>query len=147
MRNRSSNNSGYIMIIVACFLPLIMLGIKYSEQLFKLKDAALSKINGDDVTKRCAREAALAIARNWNPGLTLGQQKDAVYKLADNVYNMFPVHNESLIGGTVPGAIMQVSEESSGSNTLGSKGSSASSSSKTTSTLGFHRLRIHLLHL
>lgn len=134
MRNRSSNNSGYIMIIVACFLPLIMLGIKYSEQLFKLKDAALSKINGDDVTKRCAREAALAIARNWNPGLTLGQQKDAVYKLADNVYNMFPVHNESLIGGTVPGAIMQVSEESSGSNTLGSKGSSASSSSKTTTS-------------
>ena len=34
-----------------------------------------------------AKEAAKAVAENWNPGLTFSQQKDAAYKVADAVYN------------------------------------------------------------
>jgi hypothetical protein len=43
------------------------------------------------------------VARNWNPGLSLDQQKDAVYKVADSVYNAAPCYNDSVIGRAIPG--------------------------------------------
>lgn len=102
-----SPSRGAILILVACFLPVILLGIKYSEKLFQSKDQELKKTSTAETTetlkKRRAREAALAVAQNWNPGLTLAQQQEAVYKIADAVYNASPVHQSSVIGQAIPG--------------------------------------------
>ena len=62
--------------------------------------------------KRCAREAALAVAKNWNPGLTLGQQQAAVYKVADAVYNNSPCYNDSVVGGAIAGLDVKKSHTS-----------------------------------
>lgn len=105
MRRQSS---GAILILLIGFLPLIILGIKYSEQLFKVKDYSVKKVNADGYYKNCAREAALAVAENWNSGLTLVQQKDGVIKVADAVYNAHPCARYSAAGQAIPG--MEVSD-------------------------------------
>ena len=82
-----------------------MLGIRYSEQLLHSKDAFLKRVSTSNLYKKCAKEAALEVARNWNPGLTLSQQLDAVLKVADAVYNKSPTMNDSSIGSAIPGII------------------------------------------
>ncbi|MBR2137011.1 MAG: hypothetical protein IJ852_03505 [Alphaproteobacteria bacterium] len=100
-------NSGYVLILVAAFIPVVLLGVKYSEQMFKLKDNILKKgatsVDVSTIEKRCAREAALAVAQNWNPGLTLGQQREGVYKVADAVYNANPCYQLTAVGSAIPG--------------------------------------------
>ncbi|MBR1734462.1 MAG: hypothetical protein IJ730_03295, partial [Alphaproteobacteria bacterium] len=92
------------MILIACFLPIVLAGITYSEKLIRSKDTSLKKTESkNEITKRCAREAALAVAKNWNPGLTLGQQLDGIYKVADAVYNAHPAFSKSTLSFTVPG--------------------------------------------
>ena len=88
---------------MTCFIPIVLLGIKYSEKLFTSKDAGIRQTSVNH--KKCAREVALAIARNWNPGLTLGQQRDAVFKIADAIYNAHPVYHGGTLGSAVPGII------------------------------------------
>ncbi|MBR1734654.1 MAG: hypothetical protein IJ730_04305 [Alphaproteobacteria bacterium] len=104
LRLSIKNRRGYVMIIVACFLPIVLAGITYSEKLFHSKDKAIKDTTViDEITKRCAREAALEVAKNWNPGLTLGQQRDGIYKVADAVYNNHPAFSKSILSSTVPG--------------------------------------------
>ncbi len=67
-------------------IPALLLGAKLvldrsTENEIKLK-------NGEEInTERLSKEVALTIAQNWNPGLTLGQQIDALYKVADGKYD------------------------------------------------------------
>ena len=64
--------------------------------------------------KRCAKEAALAVAKNWNPGLTLAQQKEALQKVADAVYNDHPCYMFNNAGtGAVNLAISGLDEKKS----------------------------------
>lgn len=89
----SDKNSGAVLILLAFFIPAILAGIEYTQELFKRRYTVLieTTISTNNPEKRCAEEAALAVARNWNPGLSLVQQKEAVYKIADAVYNPSPV--------------------------------------------------------
>ena len=100
-----SSSRGAILIMVACFLPIILLGIKYSEKLFQSKEHNITKSEDNKVVKVCAQEAALEVARNWNPGLTLAQQQEAVYKVADAVYNAYPCYYNSVLGHALPGVM------------------------------------------
>lgn len=90
------------MILLCVFLPIVFMGVKYVLDLSKKNTLIMEKSSGK-YYKKCAREAALAVAKNWNPGLTLSQQKDAVIKIADAVYNANPCFNDSIIGNSIPG--------------------------------------------
>ena len=97
---------GYISILLAVAIPVFFLGVKYVVERIKYnKERMLSHKDPDSkhVYKACAREAALAVAQNWNPGLTLSQQKDAILKIADAVYNAHPCHYKGAIGAAIPG--------------------------------------------
>lgn len=102
------HQSGYVLIMVACFIPVILLGIQYSQKLFEYRDKQIRTVRiGDDEQKNCAPEAALAVAKNWNPGLTLGQQREGVYKVADAVYNINPTRASGLlIARAIPGIVL-----------------------------------------
>ena len=102
-RYEASYSRGAILIMLACFLPIILLGIKYSEKLIEEKEEQFKKVGEEVVTKRCAQEAALEVARNWNPGLTLSQQQEGVYKVADAVYNEHPCYRNSTLEQAIPG--------------------------------------------
>ncbi|MBQ7673807.1 MAG: hypothetical protein IJT36_04705 [Alphaproteobacteria bacterium] len=103
---KRKEHSGYVLIVVTCFIPIVLLGIRYAEKLFEVKDSEIRYTSENRDMKKCAREAALAVARNWNPGLTLGQQRDGIYKIADAVYNSYPAGNKSVLGNAVPGVII-----------------------------------------
>lgn len=90
------------MILLCVFLPVVFMGVKYVLDLSKKNTLIMEKSSGK-YYKKCAREAALAVAKNWNPGLTLSQQKDAVIKIADAVYNANPCFNDSIISNSIPG--------------------------------------------
>ena len=110
------SSRGVILIMLACFLPIILLGIKYSEKLIEEKEEQFKKVGEEVVTKRCAREAALEVARNWNPGLTLSQQQEGVYKVADNIYNKTPSYQTSILGRAIPGFLESNGNSLSSSN-------------------------------
>ena len=74
---------------MTALIPVLLFGTKYL-----LDSRTLHKVqieNGDDENieyeyeKVSAKEAAKAVAENWNPGLTFSQQKDAAYKVADSI--------------------------------------------------------------
>ena len=100
-----STHSGYVLIVVTCFIPIVLLGIRYAEKLFEVKDVEIKRASTEKLVKQCAREASLAVARNWNPGLTLGQQRDGIYKVADAVYNAHPCYHDSPLGHALPGMV------------------------------------------
>ena len=100
-----STHSGYVLIVVTCFIPIVLLGIRYAEKLFEIKDVEIKRASTEKLVKQCAREASLAVARNWNPGLTLGQQRDGIYKVADAVYNAHPCYHDSPLGHVLPGMV------------------------------------------
>ena len=104
------SRSGYVLIVLTCFIPVVLLGIKYAEKLFEVKDEAVRRPDNDVIIKRCSREAALSVARNCNPGLTLGQQREAVYKVADAVYNAYPCYFSSVLSRAVPGVVVHDTE-------------------------------------
>ena len=95
-------NHGYVMILIAIAIPILLMGVKFSQDQQKQREIELERNNGK-FYKKCAREAALAVAQNWNPGLTLSQQKDGIYKVADAVYNAHPVFHDSPVGDAIPG--------------------------------------------
>ncbi|MDR3155715.1 MAG: hypothetical protein LBT90_01255, partial [Holosporaceae bacterium] len=82
---------------------MMFLLVKYAINSGILNNIGLFKSSDDTVYKHCAREAALAAAKKWNPGLTLEQQKPAVLQVADTVYNEYPVSHSSLVGKAIPG--------------------------------------------
>ena len=100
-----STHSGYVLIVVTCFIPIVLLGIRYAEKLFEVKDVEIKRASTEKLVKQCARETSLAVARNWNPGLTLGQQRDGIYKVADAVYNAHPCYHDSPLGHALPGMV------------------------------------------
>ena len=101
-----AGSSGYIAILLCVLVPTLFFGVKYvvdmnTKHTVELKKELAKK--DEENKKRCAKEAALAVAENWNPGLTLTQQKDAVMKVADAVYNASLVYNDSVLGRAIPG--------------------------------------------
>lgn len=98
------SDSGAVLILFALFVPIILAGLRYTERLFDRRYEILDESNKKSVPKDCAQEAALAVARNYNPGLTLAQQREALYKVADYVYNKTPSsEGGSLLSRSVPG--------------------------------------------
>ena len=80
---------------MAIAIPVLLMGVKYSLDKLKEREIELERSGTDEYYKKCAREAALAVAQNWNPGLTFSQQKDGIYKVADAVYNAHPLFHKS----------------------------------------------------
>lgn len=56
-----------------------------------------------NVEKHCAREVALAVAENINPGLTLTGQKETLLRVADEIYNKMPAYGDNNIPNAIPG--------------------------------------------
>ena len=83
-------------------IPILLLGTKYVLDQ-RTYDKVLMENGGIEYYKASAKEAALAVAENWNPGLTLNQQKDAAYKVADAVYNTAVGYNLSIVNQAVQG--------------------------------------------
>ena len=100
-------NRGYVLILTAIAIPVLLMGVKYSLDKLKEREIELERSGTDEYYKKCAREAALAVAQNWNPGLTLSQQKDGIYKVADAVYNAHPLFHKSPVGDAIPGLDMK----------------------------------------
>ena len=84
----SSASRGYVMVLVAVFIPVILLGTK-----LVLDSRQEATPAGGRVVKRCAKECALKVAQNWNPGLSYKQQKESMLRLADEIYNASPAYN------------------------------------------------------
>ncbi|MDR2107180.1 MAG: glycoside hydrolase [Holosporaceae bacterium] len=98
------NEAGYVAILMCALIPLLLLGVKYVLDLNSQHRVQLYSSDGEGVHKRCAREAALKVARCWNPALTLTQQKESVLRVADDVYNNNPCHYEGApVHGAIPG--------------------------------------------
>lgn len=104
--------------MLAVFIPVVLLGIKYSNILFDFREKSVRDINSGGLYKRCAREAALAVAQNWNPGLTLGQQRAGVYKVADAVYNAAPCYQTIPIAMAIPGVVITDKQSDSETQSL-----------------------------
>jgi len=108
-RNRGSRLkrqiSGYVIILTIALAPLLLFGTKYILDKMTENQVKIEKGTGTETSyyKRCAKEAAQAVAENWNPGLTLGQQQAAIYKVADAVYDDSPCYNDSAVGEAVAG--------------------------------------------
>ncbi len=91
-RNRGLNlknqSSGYVLILILATLPVLLLGAKYVLDQRTLNDVQMNNQAGK-LYNQDGSKSALLVAQNWNPGLTLNQQKDAVYKIADAAYNSY----------------------------------------------------------
>ena len=94
---------------MTALIPVLLFGTKYILDLRTVNKVPTEKGN-QEWHKHCAKEAALAVARNWNPGLTLEQQKAAVYKVADAVYSVSPFSNGSAIRRAIPGLDVKTSQ-------------------------------------
>jgi hypothetical protein len=84
-------------------IPVLLLGTKYCVDLVSYHNALLYSGGGTDFYKKCAREAALAVAKHWNPGLTLKQQKETLLRIADDVYNKNPCYSTAPVHRAIPG--------------------------------------------
>lgn len=80
------NRYGYIIILLTIAVPLILWGTRLALDLMTVHELD-DYINPSLLKKNCAREAALKVAQNWNPGLTYFRQKETMLRIADNVYN------------------------------------------------------------
>ena len=87
------SKNGYVFIATILFLPILLYGTKlilerekgYAPQ--KTQETAYYEVK---YFKLCAKEAALAVAKRWNPALTYKQQKASMLRIADNIYNQAP---------------------------------------------------------
>ena len=87
---KKPGSRGYVLILVSFIVPVMMMATKY------VLDVSVEKaVKSGTITKRCAREAALEVARHWNPAITFKQQKEAMYYIADQVYNSSPAYNSA----------------------------------------------------
>lgn len=107
-------NSGAMLILLAFFVPIFLAGIRYTERMFERRYELLKEGKGEGrVFRKCDPAAvALAVARNYNPGLTLGQQKDALYKIADHIYNTSPCFQaNNILTSAIPGIVSDGSND------------------------------------
>lgn len=102
VNRKDKRRNGYIAILLCIAIPIILFGVKYTLDTITKSKIDIEK-GGSELYKKCAKEAALMVAKNWNPGLSLSQQKDAVLKVADAIYNINPCYNDSIIGDSIPG--------------------------------------------
>ena len=84
---------GYIIIILCIFIPIICLGTKWCLDKMTLDKLKVEVGNGkgdiveSDPFKKCAKEAALEVAKKWNPALSYNDQKASMLRIADEIYN------------------------------------------------------------
>ena len=84
-----NQQAGYVLILVLATIPVLLLGAKWvlDQRTLDKVSIQVNQVNSEEVINALSSQngskAALAVAQNWNPGLTLMQQKDAVYKIAD----------------------------------------------------------------
>lgn len=98
--NRS--NSGYIAILLCICIPVLLLGVKHVIDTASFQTTMLTKSSGK-LYKKCAKEAVLEVAKKWNSGLTLKEQKESMLRIADEVYNSSPTYHDSVVGQSIPG--------------------------------------------
>ena len=116
------------MILTAVALPVLLLGVKWGMDRNLLSWIELDRGEGvlGSGEKRCATEVALAVAKNWNPGLSLGQQKTELLKIADKVYNSQSfsefenTQDAGLVYQAVPGLEVNKKYRTVGNSALGS---------------------------
>ncbi len=105
-----------MLVLFLTILPIFLFGAKMVLDKMTETHVKIEQSKGT-VTyfKRCAKEAALAVAKNWNPGLNLSYQKNALMKVADAVYNDSPcyVMNNSGTTGVIGTAIAGLDEKKS----------------------------------
>ena len=96
-------NRGYVLVILTVFIPLMLLSTRYVIDSMTKQKADLT-VQPIKLAYRCAKQASLAVARNWNPAMCLKQQKQAVLKIADKVFEDYIPYDENvIITQAVPG--------------------------------------------
>lgn len=95
--------AGVVLILFLASIPVILLGTKWVLDQRTAHEVESSVVQSSVINatgklyKRCAKDVVLAVAKNWNPGLTLGQQKEGIYKVADAVYNAAPSYSSAAV--------------------------------------------------
>ena len=107
-----SPRRGYIAILLIAFIPVILLGTRWVLDTVTLQKIKINMMPVKGETqKKCAAQAALAVAQNWNPGLPLSRQKNTALKIADAVYNdNTPVvtNDSNILAKAIPGLQLEV---------------------------------------
>ncbi len=97
---------------MCCLIPVILLGTKLVLDTQTANDVELSYRVYDNKPRkqRRAEKMALAVAENWNPGIGLSQQKTALLKIADKVYEDNPIlaNEEHLLERAIPGIQLSI---------------------------------------
>lgn len=110
--------SGYISILLCITIPILFFGIKYVLDT-STKNAVKLEADVKEYHKKCAKKIALAVAQNWNSGLTLTQQKDAIMKIADAIYNASLNQDTSVLGKAIPGIDIKKDHKITSNSTFG----------------------------
>lgn len=97
------NNKGFVAIVVAFLIPLVLIGVKWSLSLITKNSFEQTLLQSSNLYKKCAKEAALAAAKKYNPGESFSLQQYVVQKAADDVYNSFPCYHDSAVGEALYG--------------------------------------------
>ncbi len=107
--NLKNSLKGYVLILMMTLIPVLLLGAKYvldNQTLLKRQTEGtefLQNASPDKFEKRCAREAALAVAQKWNPSLHYKQQRESMLRIADEIYNNAPtIYTGAIISQAVP---------------------------------------------
>ncbi|MDR2782081.1 MAG: hypothetical protein LBB21_06570, partial [Holosporaceae bacterium] len=83
-------------------IPVLLLAVKYCVDIVSYNHAQIYT-GGNNFYKKCANEAALAVAKKWNPGLTLNQQDKSLLRIADDIYNKNPCYCDAPVHRAIPG--------------------------------------------
>ncbi|MDR2645845.1 MAG: glycoside hydrolase [Holosporaceae bacterium] len=94
---------GAIWIILCAALPLLLLLFRYGIDLMNYYRAKIYGSGSVTLYKSRAHEAALAVAKKWNPGLTLNQQKISLLRIADDIYNTSTTNRIAPVHAAIPG--------------------------------------------
>ncbi|MDR2781538.1 MAG: hypothetical protein LBB21_03755 [Holosporaceae bacterium] len=97
---KSSN--GYIFMLICVLVPVLLLAVRYCVDVVSDNHAKIYG-GGTGFYKKCAKDAALAVAKKWNPGLTLNQQKGSLLLIADDIYNRSPCYCNTNVHSAIPG--------------------------------------------
>ena len=102
--SRLHSKRGYVFILICVCIPLILLGAKLVVDYSNQHTMTLKSFY-----KRCGNAAALEVAKKWNPGLSLSYQKESMLRIADDVYNRSPAHNDGhAMWEAIPGLDMEL---------------------------------------
>ncbi len=105
--------AGYVLILTLTVIPILLLGAKYvldNQTLLKRQTEGtefLRNSSPDKVVKKCAQEAALAVAKKWNPGLSYKQQRERMLRIADGIYNGSAAYVDTTITQAISGIDIQ----------------------------------------